>query len=353
MSIVNQLDTIRYQALTKVVELGYENSLAYEEGKLNDKALEKGLSLIDLLTALEYSDGLTNEEIENILYCLIEISEINSFPALPPLSNVQRPDIIVGLPGPTGPTGATGPSGEANIDVISDPSYDNISVTESFVGDIKTFSLGYDPYIASLAGMAVTNGVVKEIGASSAINFTASINDGRDPIVSQTITSPITPVWTTDPQSFVDSAVVITTRTTRTYTARVDDGTTIDTDSKNVDFVYPIFHGSSPTILTGALIYSNLTKLIAKIGDKNVAYAFTDEYAYFAFDDAYDDSNIVIKDENGFDVTSEFQMDLITVDSGATHGGGGGTDWTKQYKVYRTIAKTDITGTFQFLNVTE
>ena len=353
MAIVNDIDTIRYQALTKLVELGYNNSLAYELGKTDEDSLEKGLSLIDLLTALEYSDGLNNEEIENILYCLIEIAEINSFPSFPILSNVPKPDIIVGIAGPTGPKGDAGPSGDANVDVISDVAYDNINSTEALVGDVKTFSLGYNPYIASLAGMSITNGYLKEIGASSAINFTASINDGREAIVTQTITSPITPAWTTDPQSFVDSAVVITSRNTRTYTARVDDGTTVDTDSQDVDFVYPIFTGSSATILSGAQIYANLTKLTALIGDKSVAYSFTDEYAYFAFDDAYNDSAIIILDENGDDVTNEFQMDLITVDSGTTHAGGGGTDWTKQYKVYRTIAKTDISAIFQFINVTE
>lgn len=357
--IVLQIDTIRYQAQTKLVNLGVENYNAYEEGKLAEDALEQGLSIIELLKALEYKDFLSIEEQENILYCLIEIAEINDYPASPQLSPLPKPDILVGLPGATGPKGDTGPSGEGNVNVISNPTYDNINVIKTSPGGVDTYALGYDPYIVSFAGMSIDNGLYREIGSSENVNFTASIDNGREAIVTQTITSPITPTWTTDPQAFVDSAVVIVSRTTRAYTARVDDGTTIDTDTKNVEFVYPIFYGSSPNILTGAQVYSQLTKLVALIGNKNIPYSFVDEYAYFAFDDAYDDSSIVILDENGFDVTSEFtKVDYDgggagQVDSGATHAGGGGTDWQKDYIVYRTTVKTTIAGTFQFLNVTE
>lgn len=352
--IVNDIDTIRYQAQTKLVELGVENHFAYEEGKLAENALEKGLSLISLLRALELKDYLSDEEKENILYCLVEISEINSFPLSPSLYPIQKPNILIGIEGKQGIQGEYGPPGKDYINVISNPLYDNIDITETDVAGVKTFSLGYAPYVVSYASMVITNGIYKEIGSSSSVNFTASINNGREGIAQQTITSPISPVWTSNPQTFSDNALVIMSRTTRTYTALVDDGTTIDTDSKNVEFLYPIFHGSSPTILTGLQVYANLAKAVSAIGDKSIAYNFTDEYAYFAFDSAYDDSNIKILDGNGFDVTTSFQMDLITVDSGTSLGGSGGTDWTKEYKVYRTVNLTDISNiTYQFLNITE
>lgn len=351
--IVNQLDIIRYQAQRKLVDLGVANHFEYEEGKIAEEELERGLSIIDLLKALEYSEFLTNEEIENILYCLIEIAEINEFPAAPTLSVAQRPDILVGVPGPKGDQGETGPSGEGNINIFSNPDFDNMLIIETLVGSVKNFSLAYAPYVASFAGMSVTNGFVREIGSFESVNFTASFTQGREAVVFQTITSPITPVWTTNPQSFVDNGLVINIRTTRTYTSQVDDGTTVDSDSDNVNFLFPIFHGSSATILTGAQIYANLTKLVALIGNKNIAFSFTDEYAYFAFTEDYNDSNIKILDGNGFDVTGAFQVDVISVTSGTSLAGGGGTDWTKNFKVYRTIVKTDISATYQFLNVVE
>jgi len=353
MSIVNNIDTIRYQAQTKLVELGVENSLAYEEGKLNEDALETGLSLITLLRALEWNENLTNEEIENLLYCLVEIAEINSFPLAPTLSVIDKPDILVGLPGPKGDTGAAGESGEANINNISDPAFDNITISEEDIAGVRTFKYGYSPYVVSFAVMAVTNGLTREIGSYENVNFTASITNGRESIVTQTITSPITPTWITDPQTFADNALVINSRTTRIYTARVDDGTTVDTDSDNVEFLYPIFHGSSATILTGLQIYANLTKLVATIGNKSVVYSFTDEYAYFCVSGDYNVSSIQILDGSGFDVTSDFQVDSITVDSGTALDAGGGTDWTKTFHVFRTIVKTDIAATYQFLNITE
>jgi hypothetical protein len=356
--ITLNIDTIRYQAQTALVNLGVDNSLAYLEGKVNEDVVEKGLSLIDLLFSLEYKDYLTEEEQENILYCLVEISEINSFPAAPILSPVAKPNILVGIQGEKGEEGIQGPSGEANVNVISDPAFDNITSSYELIGNIRTWKLGYDPYVASFAGMVINGDVVLEVGASENISFTASIAVGREAIVSQTITSPITPSWITDPQTFSDGGVIVTSKGTRVYTARVDDGTTVDTDSKVIDFVYPIFYGSSANILTGAQIYSQLNKLTEKIGNKNIPFAFTDEYAYFAFDSAYDDSNIQILNGSGLNVTAEFTKvdynqtaptEPSQVDSGASLA----TNWQKNYIVYRTTVKTDISETYQFLNVTE
>lgn len=363
MSIVRDIDSIRYQAGTKLVELGETASLAYDEGKRAKDEVEQGLSIIELMKSLEFADYLTTEEVENILYCLVEIAEITAFPTAPELSVVEKPAILVGIQGERGPVGPQGPSGDSNVLVSSDPAYDNIKVTVVQVGEVKDYQLGYDPYVASLAALTIDNGSVREIGALNNVNFTASINDGRDPIVSQEITSPITPTWTTDPQSFVDSNLVINTRTTRVYTAQVNDGTTVDTDSKNVEFLFPFFWGSSPNILTGAEIYSQLAKKTEVAGNKNVLFNFTDEYAYFAFPEDYNDTNIQILDGSGFDVTDDFELVLHNqtaptepsqVTSGTSLAGGGGTDWTKNYKVYRTKVKTDISSaTYQFLNITE
>ena len=351
--ITKDIDTIRYQAQEKLAYLGESNSKAYADGKVNEDDVEKGLSIISLLYALDYKDFLTEEEKENILYCLVQVAEINAFPSVPAINPVPKPDILVGIPGPKGDKGDKGDPGKDYVDVIPDTSYDNIKVTESDIGGIKTFALAYDPYVAPVASMSVTSSKVVEIGASNDINFTAQYTKGRENITSQTIDSPITPAWTTNPQSFTDSNVVINSRNTRQYKCSVGDGKTTDSDTDNVDFVYPFFWGSSASILAGSDIYSNLTKKLEKAGDKSIAINITDQYFYFCFPADYDDSNIEILDENGFNITSAFTVTTENVTSGTSLSGGGGTDWTKSYKIYRLTNKTDINGTWKFNNVTE
>ena len=103
--ITRQVDTIRYQAQTKLGEFGMEQSQNYLVGKIDQEILDKGKTIITLLKRLEWKDHLTSEELENILYCLIEVADINEFPAAPTVLSVEKPSIAVGLPGHTGSAG--------------------------------------------------------------------------------------------------------------------------------------------------------------------------------------------------------------------------------------------------------
>ena len=242
--------------------------------------------------------------------------------------------------------------------MINDPVFDNLLVTINNPGGIKTFALAYSPYVAPVAAMAINNGPVYEIGALTTVNFTASFVLGRETVTQPAdtlITTPAGFTWTTNPQALADSGLVINARTTRPYTAQVTDGTTPSTNTKNAEIAYPIFNGNSPTVLgVGTPIYTTLTKrLILPSSSIAVVFNFNTEYGYFAIPEDYDDSNIIIKDHSGFDVTDDFQVDVISVSStGLT--GGGGLDWTKNYKVYRHKNLTTINDkTYTFLNITE
>ena len=352
--IVRDVDTHRWHAQTKLANLGMELAQGHLAGEDLEEKEKQGTSIIRLLKALDQSAFLTNEELENLLYCLQEVAGLNSIlPAAPSLDPRTQPTIAVGGTGPVGPAGPTGPDGADNVLVSSDPAFDNMTVTPVGGGGITDYQLGYNPYVAPIAAMVIDNGQLKEIGALTTVNFTTSYVAGREAITGTTITTPNGFTWTTNPQSFADSALIILSRTLRSYTARVTDGTTPDTDSEIVTFLFPLFSGSDDAVLVGATVYTNLNKLVQDISTSwEIPLSFTDDYGYFAFDDAYDDSAIIIRDQNGLDVTSEWTKYAIIVDSGTFHDGGGGTDWTKAYSVYRTTVKTDISGTYTIENVT-
>lgn len=352
--LLKKKDVIRWQGITTLANLTAQTSQAHIEGQELDEIEEQCDSIIELLEALDQAPFLTDEEVENLLYCLLEVADIRSIlPMAPTILPQDEPSIESGKTGNTGPVGPTGPPGSANVSVSSDPAFNNMSVVPVIDGDNVDYQIGYDPYVAPDPGLTIDNGIVKEVGALYTTNFTASYVLGKDPVTVTTITSPITPTWTTNPQSFAHSGQVHTSPTVITYTAHVEDGTSTVEESKTVTVLYPLFYGNADAVLTGAQIYSNLTKLVQDIPSVwEIPFDFDDDYAIFAFDENYDDSNIIIKDQNGFVVNDDWQVDVVLVDSGSFHAGSGGTDWTKNYKVYRTKLKTDIHGTFTVHNVT-
>lgn len=110
--------------------------------------------------------------------------------------------------------------------------------------------------------------------------------------------------------------------------------------------VYPFLFGmnANPS-LSGTDFYNAFaaTRLIQNQGNKTVLLNGNTQYIYFAFPATY--SNLVsIIDQNGFNVTSAFQMSILSVTSS-----GLAANWTINYKVYRTIETTTVnSANFQF-----
>jgi hypothetical protein len=293
---------------------------------------------------------LTETQLNKILNCLVKVGDIQDYPAAPTLLFQGKPIIKVG--GATGATGTSGAAGsDANIDVESDPLYDNITVTEvAAVGATpKTYKIGYNPYIAPTINLTITGTKIYEIGASIASkDFQVQTTKGKGDITAitlddggldaslQGILNLLVVNGAGQPVTNTVSKTAITTNIT--VIATVTDGLTPSTDSDSINFYYPYLYGGSGTILTGANIYSSLSgKSISAKSDKTVNLNGTDQYFYFGFVDTYTSIDKIF-DGSGFRVEGDWEEVLLDVDStGLT------TNWVAiGYKFYKTLIKTTI-----------
>jgi hypothetical protein len=111
--------------------------------------------------------------------------------------------------------------------------------------------------------------------------------------------------------------------------------------------IYPFLFGmSADPSLSGTALYNafSANKLIENQGNKTVLLNGAVQYIYFAYPATY--SNLVsIIDQNGFNVTSAFQL----INPISVTRTGLAENWTINYKVYRTIATTTVNSSnFQF-----
>lgn len=357
MSILaTKKDIITVEAYIALADMGYQASLLYEEGKDASEYVEKGLKTIRILEALQMDQFLEDPEIEDLLNCLLEVAGIHEFPAHPAIAPIEVPAIYTNpssIPGPAGPQGPAGPSGALDIDILNDPAYDNMKITQVPDGTGYDYFLAYDPYAAPTVTLNITNGTVKEQGSLVTVNFTASYNEGRETITQPDDTTFLLPVgfpevWDTNPKAFADANV----SANKTYQVQVDDGTTQVTKSASVSFVYPFFWGHSPDTVPGDTVGSQVLNLytdsgiekkVEAQGTKSPLFNATNEYFYFAYPDTYADLT-KIEDNNGFDVTSAFTKVLDDVTST-----GLDSNYTQGYKIYRTNDPTTINSkTYKF-----
>lgn len=87
-------DSARYQALTKLVSLSLDIASARDLNKHTDKIL-LATKIRLCLKALDYKNYLTRSQREKILYALIDVSNIYSFPKSPVLNKFQKPAELV------------------------------------------------------------------------------------------------------------------------------------------------------------------------------------------------------------------------------------------------------------------
>lgn len=132
---------------------------------------------------------------------------------------------------------------------------------------------------------------------------------------------------------------------TTTYTVTANDGVgPAVAETATYTFIYPYFYGSDADGLTGAQIYTNLTKVINVLG-ADITHTFTPdaERVYFAFPATYGTLGHIY-DQNSNDVTADFTMSVVAIT---------GLDSSAQnynvYKIDHDIGDTmTITFTFEF-----
>lgn len=139
----------------------------------------------------------------------------------------------------------------------------------------------------------------------------------------------------------------VTADTTYQLRADVDNNGspgTISSPVRTLDFIYPFFWGVSVNAaLSGTTLYSALTKAIQAQGNKSVVFNASAEYLYFAYPNNYPDLTSIL-DPNSFEVLGSFtKSDPVSVTSVGLF-----SNYTRNYKVYRSNSLTTINGTFQF-----
>ena len=297
--------------------------------------------------------GLKDWQIENMYTCLVTMTGIQDYPVFTPIVITDAPTIIVGEPGPQGPQGAAGADGtNANIEVISSiPDISIDSYPKPAFPEVTIYELIDNTYIEPTIDLALDPSLlVTEIGNVIDTTMNIDLFKGRDDVLTSVITSPagidatyqgILDLATLNAggptaRAVVVLGVVITTN----FTVNISDGVATNDITKTKTFVYPFFHGSTPS--TSITIYSDLTKLIEVQSDKAIAYNDTDAYFWFCYPASYGDLTS-IRDQNGFQVLSSFTKTVENVTST-----GLVNNYTESYNVYRTTGVTDINGTFTF-----
>lgn len=303
----------------------------------------------------------TDLQLNRCLDKIEELSNINNFPFVPIPSSISPvPDLVQGslqlLVGPQGPAGD-----DANIvideDAVQLDDY-QVKVSETTVGGVKTYLLTLNKYLAPTVGLsvAVPDGrVAIEVGESEqvSVNRTAIANDPNYPITSSVYTAPSSdPDITSETlDSFLTNAVLKTSPAVLTFTTEVSDAKAAYPASDTITWRYPILYGhdasATPNLYTG----SDMNKLldgsnnVRTYGDTIIAYDADDMYFFFTYPEDYPDLTAIYDAVAGGDnVISGFQKDVVSVTST-----GLDSNFTKNYKRYRTILKTSIHTSYLFV----
>lgn len=366
MAIRSQLeiDTIIGNGQDTLGDLAYDYVVYKKSGTFNQYELKDKTYRLTLLS--EYLDAVIDPDTEGIRpYLLLaqnevkfnklldgiyKLSDIFDIPGVPITGRRKFPLIIANL-GQTGPQGAPGQDGtDANIVVESDPDFDNISVIETNVGGIKTYKLGYSPYIAPQASITIQGSKVIEIGdVVETLTIYVISTRGRELIIRREIVSPpgivLANPGINNPGPQQENVLRSNVSVTTTYVLEVEDEyNEIVSSSDTITFVYPFLSGDT---LTDTIdYYQDLDKLIAAKSNKTIVFNGTNKFFWFGYPASYG-SLSRIKDQNGFDVTGEFDVLNVNVNSANLDN-----NWTNvAYKFYKTKVKTTINSspyTFEF-----
>ena len=149
------------------------------------------------------------------------------------------------------------------------------------------------------------------------------------------------------PYVFSNIDIGIFDNNTYTAYAQVDNNgtpTVINSNTRNINFIYPYLWGMSTTPgLNGTALYSAFTRQIQTQGNKTISLIGSTVYIYFCYPAIYPDLTSIL-DPNLFEIISSFDYSgSVSVTSVGLFN-----DWTTNYKVYRTTLVADPNGNFQF-----
>jgi hypothetical protein len=148
-------EVVRYQARTTLLNLVLE---IVGKRVIDWKKVKRAAKIRYWLKALDVANFLTYQQRQQIIYKLIEISEINNFPTAPVLEERSRPAILVGEQGPAGQDGTdAGGTFFQNTDVDT-----SIETVDSFaIGLARGASWNYT--IRDNAGTAARTGWISAV----------------------------------------------------------------------------------------------------------------------------------------------------------------------------------------------
>ena len=345
----NTLGDLAYKYVT------YKKSGTFNQSKLKDKTYR--LILLDA-----YLEAVIDPDTEGVRSYLLlpdndvklnklldgiyKLSDIFDVAGVPITGRRRLPLVLsnVGQQGPTGPPGQDGTN--ANVDVISDPDFDNMSVITDISGQLKTFKIGYAPYVVPQISVSIQGGKLKEIGdvVESLTIYVTSIK-GRETIIRREMVAPsgiiLANPGINDPGPQQENVIALNVSTDTTYTVEVEDDRNIESASDSIVFVYPFLSGDTDTDVID--YYQDLDKLIAIKSNKSIIFDGTNKFFWFGYPASYG-SLIKITDQNGFDATDAFEEVTVDVDSANLDN-----NWNNiSYKFYKTIKTTINNGQYNF-----
>lgn len=349
------------KAYAKIGEISYTIALNMRKGKNNvpsQKALyDQGIKMYAMLDVLfrhvtfDEDNGnlptlwrITEEEVNKLTRCLIQIGQLNTYPVVPSLYPNTRPVIIQ-----TGPQGIQGPPGangtNANIVVELDPAEKQLKLIETNLGATKTYTFSFVHYVAPLLTVAIQGGKVFEIGDERDFDILVTSTKGTEEIVTivcddGTVDASLQGLLNlvsannelSQPYQILVPVTAIGADQTFEFTTDDQEQTVIASDT--INFYYPYLFGNSA--ITGITHYTALTKSIVPKANRAFAFNGTDQYFWIAYPSSYGDLT-AIKDQNGFNVIADFTASLVNITSS-----GLDNNWTVEYRVYRTTLKTTI-----------
>ena len=375
------LDSIIAQSYVELGDLSLRlvrNHEAGLEGSKRQEALwNRAASVRILLKGLESRARQEFTVVNKLLSCLVKLSNINDFPAAPVLFNNIKPSVFfkTGAEGAAGTAGADGD--DANI--VVNEGDGEVAVVETAPGGVKTYTLSLNQYTQPTVSIAVDtasitspSSIYREIGTDIAIPLTITLTKGRDDVTTSVITNPAALntayqiayeptkrilVNTNGSETFTFTDT--TQEASETYTLNLSDGTNTPTNSGSIVFSYPILEGDSAG--TSITYYSALSKVLQGDGgispdpvtSKTVTFNATGQYFWFGYPNTtpvtYGDL-VLIRDQNGFDVTSAWTK----LDTQVVTSTGLDNNWTSNgstvphYTFYRTTLSTTISGDYTF-----
>lgn len=184
------IDSIIYQATVVLEDLAVEIADSRKKSKL-DAALDKAAKIRYFLKAIANRSYLEDEQVNNILQCLVEVSGIQDFPVTPTLPTLTVPDtgntiIIEGTQGPKGDTG--GATDFSVAGVTSTTVVDSFAITEAYAARWDYIVNGTAQRAGSVIGTWTEDGASIDggdlsspdvNGSTSAVSFTVEFLAGN------------------------------------------------------------------------------------------------------------------------------------------------------------------------------